>query len=212
MPTWETLEEFVRTKIQATMQAVLEEELTAFLGRGKSERRAGVDPAPGYRNGRGKPRKLALSCGTIALRRPRARNLDERFESRVLPWFARQSREVAALLPELYLHGLSKGDFELALRGLLGEGAALSPGSIERLRGQWQGGYDAWGTRGPSGRGGGYGGGGGGGVEGGLAREKGALLVVIGALANGTKEVLAVTPGYRESTESWQTLFADLKA
>jgi len=54
MPTWETLEEFVRTKIQATMQAVLEEELTAFLGRGKSERRSGVDPAPGYRNGRGR--------------------------------------------------------------------------------------------------------------------------------------------------------------
>ena len=67
MPTWETLEEFVRTKIQATMQSVLEEELTAFLGRGKSERRSGVDVAPGYRNGYGKPRKLALSCGTIEL-------------------------------------------------------------------------------------------------------------------------------------------------
>ena len=120
------------------MQAVLEEELTAFLGRGKSERRAGVDPAAGYRNGHGKPRRLALSCGTISLRRPRARNLDERFESQVLPLFARQSREVSALLPELYLHGLSKGDFALALRGLLGEGATLSPGSIERLRGKWQ--------------------------------------------------------------------------
>jgi transposase-like protein len=212
MPTWETLEEFVRAKIQATMQAVLEEELTEFLGRGKSERRSGVDPAPGYRNGRGKPRKLALSCGTIALRRPRARNLDERFESRVLPLFARQSREVAALLPELYLHGLSKGDFELALRGLLGEGAALSPGSIERLRGKWQADYDAWNARDLSDRelvyvwaDGVY-------VKAGLEREKAALLVVIGAMADGTKAVLAVTPGYRESTESWKTLFADLKA
>lgn len=212
MPTWETLEEFVRTKIQATMQAVLEEELTAFLGRGKSERRAGVDATPGYRNGRGKPRRLALSCGTIALRRPRARNLDERFESRVLPLFARQSREVGALLPELYLHGLSKGDFELALRGLLGDGATLSPGSIERLRGKWQADYDAWGTRDLSDRelvyvwaDGVY-------VKAGLEREKAALLVVIGAMADGTKEVLAVVPGYRESTESWKTLFADLKA
>src|SRR2546426_4155503 len=140
MPTWETLEEFVRTKIQTTMQSVLEEELTTFLGRGRSERRAGIDAAPGYRNGHGKSRRLALSCGTIALRRPRARNLDERFESQVLPLFARQSREVSAVLPELYLHGLSKGDFELALRGLLGDGATLSSGSIERLRGQWQGG------------------------------------------------------------------------
>jgi len=212
MPTWETLEEFVRTEIQATMQAVLAEELTAFLGRGKSERRAGVDPAPGYRNGHGKPRRLALSCGTIALRRPRARNLDERFESQVLPWFARQSREVSALLPELYLHGLSKGDFELALRGLLGDGATLSPGSIERLRGKWQADYDAWNARDLSDRelvyvwaDGVY-------VKAGLEREKAALLVVIGALADGTKEVLAVMPGYRESTESWKTLFADLKA
>ena len=212
MPTWETLEEFMRAKIQATMQSVLEEELTAFLGRGKSERRAGVDVAPGYRNGWGTPRKLALSCGTIALRRPRARNLDERFESQVLPLFARQSRDVSALLPELYLHGLSKGDFELALRGLLGEGATLSPASIERLRGKWQADYDAWNTRDLSDRelvyvwaDGVY-------VKAGLEREKAALLVIIGALADGTKEVLAVTPGYRESTESWKTLFADLRS
>jgi len=182
-----------------------------LLGRGKSERRAGVDAAPGYRNGLGKPRRLALSCGTIALRRPRARNLDERFESQVLPLFARQSRAVSALLPELYLHGLSKGDFELALRGLLGEGAALSPGSIERLRSQWQADYDAWCTRELNDRelvyvwaDGVY-------VKAGLEREKAALLVIIGAMADGTKEVLAVTPGYRESTESWKTLFADLK-
>jgi transposase-like protein len=212
MPTWETLDEFVRVKIQETMQSVLEEELTAFLGRGKSERRAGVDPAPGYRNGRGKPRRLALTCGTVELRRPRARNLEERFESRVLPLFARQSREVAGLLPELYLHGLSKGDFELALRGLLGEGAALSPGSIERLRGRWQADYDAWSRRDLGDRELVYVWADGVHVKAGLEREKAALLVVIGAVADGTKEVLAVTPGYRESTESWKTLFADLKA
>jgi putative transposase len=212
MPTWETLEEFVRTRIQATMQSVLEEELSAFLGREKSSRRSGVDPAPGYRNGFGKPRKLTLSCGTVTVRRPRARNLDERFESQVLPLFARQSREVNALLPELYLHGLAKGDFELALRGLLGTGAVLSPASIERLRGKWQAEYEAWCTRDLSDRelvyvwaDGVY-------VKAGLEREKAALLVVIGATADGRKEVLAVVPGYRESTESWKTLFADLKA
>src|SRR5437870_5243455 len=212
MPTWETLEEFVRTKIQATMQSVLEEELTAFLGRGKSERRSGIDVAPGYRNGRGKPRRLALSCGTIELKRPRARNLEERFESQVLPLFARHSREVSALLPELYLHGLSKGDFELALRGLLGDGATLSSGSIERLRGKWQADYDAWCTRELSDRelvyvwaDGVY-------VKAGLEREKAALLVVIGARADGTKEVLAVVAGYRESNEAWKAVFADSKA
>ena len=212
MPTWDTLEGFVRTQIQATMQSVLEEELSVFLGRGKSERRSGIDPAHGYRNGHGKSRRLTMSCGTIELRRPRARNLDERFESRVLPLFARQSRAVNALLPELYLHGLSKGDFELALRGLLGDGATLSPGSIERLRAKWQADYDTWSLRDLSDRelvyvwaDGIY-------VKAGLEKEKAALLVVIGAMADGTKEVLAVTPGYRESTASWKTLFADLKA
>lgn len=210
MPTWESLEAFVRNQIQSTMQAVLEEELAVFLGRGKSERRADIDSASGYRNGYGKPRRLALSCGTIELRRPRARNLDERFESRVLPLFARQSREVSAVLPELYLHGLSKGDFALALRGLLGDGATLSPGSIERLRGKWQVDYDAWCTRDLSDRelvyvwaDGVY-------VKAGLEKEKAALLVVIGAMVDGTKEVLAVVPGYRESTESWKVLFVDL--
>ena len=212
MPTWETLEPFVRTQIQMTLQAVLEEELTAFLGRERSERRTAVDAGAGYRNGHGKARRLGLSCGTIELRRPRARNLEELFESRVLPLFKRHSQAVAELLPELYLHGLSRGDFELALRGLLGRGAPLSPASIERLRGKWQVEYDAWASRPLAGlepvyvwADGVY-------VKAGLEREKACLLVVIGALADGTKQVLAVVSGYRESKESWRAVFADLKA
>lgn len=212
MPTWETLEPFVRAKIQATLQDVLEEELTAFLGRPPSVRRPAVDGAPGYRNGHGKPRRLGLSCGTIEVRRPRVRNVEERFESRVLPLFKRHSQAVGDLLPELYLHGLSRGDFELALRGLLGSGAPLSPASIERLRGKWQAEYDTWAQR-PLAElepvyvwaDGVY-------VKAGLEREKACLLVVIGAMADGTKQVLAVTAGYRESKESWRAVFADLKA
>lgn len=211
MPTWETLEPFVRGKIQETLQAVLEEELTAFLGRGRSERRAAID-AVGYRNGYGKPRKLGLSCGTITLRRPRARNVEERFESRVLPLFKRHSEEVAALLPELYLHGLAKGDFELALRGLLGSSAPLSPASIERLRAKWQDEYDAWAQRSLADRELVYAWADGVYVKAGLEKEKACLLVVIGALSDGTKEVLAVVPGYRESKASWHGVFADLKA
>jgi putative transposase len=121
--------------------------LTAFLGRQPSERRAIVDGAAGYRNGYGKPRRLGLSCGTIEVQRPRARNAEERFERRVLPLFKRHGQEVAALLPELYLHGLSKGDFELALRGLLGSSAPLSPASIERLRVKGQADYNVWAQR-----------------------------------------------------------------
>ena len=120
-----------------TIIATLPEEVTELLGREKSERRSTVDSAEGYRNGYGKPRRLAMSSGTITLRRPRVRGVEERFESRVLPLFARRTKELGALLPELYLHGLAEGDFELAMRGLLGEGAPLSKSSIRRLRAGW---------------------------------------------------------------------------
>ncbi len=119
MPTWETLEGWVRGWIQDLLQRLLEEEVTEALGRTRYARRSAVD-APGSRNGYGKPRRLALMSGTIEVRRPRIRGLEERFESRILPLFQRRTQEVTRLLPELYLHGLSQGDFELALRGLLG--------------------------------------------------------------------------------------------
>jgi putative transposase len=82
--------------------------------------------------------------GTITVRWPRVRDLNERFVSRVLPLFKRQTKEVGELLPQLYLHGLALGDFELALRGLLGEGAPLSPASLLRLKTQWQLEYEMW--------------------------------------------------------------------
>jgi transposase-like protein len=211
-PTWETLEGMVRQKAQELIQHILEEEVTELLGRQKSERRAGVDAPNGYRNGYGKPRRLAMSSGTITVRRPRVRGLEERFESRVLPLFARRTKEVAELIPELYLHGLAEGDFELALRGLLGDGAPLSKASVRRLRESWTEEFEAWSSRSLEGReivymwaDGIY-------VKAGLERDKAALLVVIGAHRDGTKEVLALRPGYRESVESWSEVFRNLKA
>ena len=113
-PMWETLEGMVREKAQEFIQQIMEEEVTELLGREKSEGRSTVDSAEGYRNGYGKARRLAMSSGTITLRRPRVRGVEERFESRVLPLFARRTKELGALLPQLYLHGLAEGDFELA--------------------------------------------------------------------------------------------------
>ena len=136
--TYEFLEEAVRMKAQQFIQDILEEEINEFLCRGKSERIKGIDTPRGYRNGYGSSRKFALMNGTITVSRPRVRATDERFESKVLPLFKRRSKEVGEMLPELYLHGLSKGDFELALRGLLGDGAPLSASSIERESGQGQ--------------------------------------------------------------------------
>jgi transposase-like protein len=209
--TWEQLEDFVREHVQRFIQALLEEEVTESLGRTKSARREAVDAEPGYRNGYGKPRRLTLTSGTITVRRPRIRDLNERFVSRVLPLFKRQTKEVGELLPQLYLHGLALGDFELALRGLLGEGASLSPASLLRLKTQWQGEYETWKTRRLDDlevvyiwADGLY-------VKAGLEDTKAALLVMIAALTNGQKVVLAVESGQRESKESWGAILRDLR-
>jgi len=143
-PTWDTLEAFARQGVQQLLQRMLEEEVDGLLARQRYERRAGADAPVGYRNGFGKLRRLSLSNGTITLRRPRVRGLSERFESRLLPAFKRRSEEVGRLLPELYLHGLAQGDFDLALRGLLGDGAPLSAPSIARLKAGWQAEYELW--------------------------------------------------------------------
>jgi transposase-like protein len=210
-PLWETLETYARGEIQQFVQRLLEEEVDDLLGRKKSERRS-EESAPGYRNGYARARKLSLSSGTVTLERPRVRDLEERFVSRLLPLFKRRSEEVGALLPELYLHGLSLGDFELALRGLLGDGAPLSPSSITRLKAEWQQQYEAWKRRDLADlelvylwADGIY-------VKAGLEKEKAALLVVIGATSNGEKVVLAVESGHRESSESWAQVLRDLKA
>ncbi len=94
--SWDTLEHFARHQIQSWIQQLLEEEVTSLLGgRDRYERRQDVDPEPGYRNGYGKPRRVSMSCGTITVRRPRVRGLDERFESRILPLFKRRTQQVA---------------------------------------------------------------------------------------------------------------------
>jgi transposase-like protein len=210
-PLWETLEAYARTHVQALIQRLLEEEITELLGRAKSERR-GPEAEKVYRNGYGKPRRLTLSSGTIEVRRPRVRGMEERLESQILPLFKRRSEEVKALLPRLYLHGLALGDFELAMRGLLGEGAPLSPATILRLKEEWQTEYDGWRKRDLSSlelvycwADGLY-------VKAGIEDGKAALLVVIGALSDGSKTVLAVESGQRESTESWRTVLRDLKS
>jgi putative transposase len=125
--------------------------------------------------------------------------------------FKRQTKEVGELLPQLYLHGLALGDFELALRGLLGDGAPLSRASLLRLKTQWQLEYEAWKQRRLDDlevvylwADGLY-------VKAGLEDTKAALLVMIGALTNGQKVVLAVESGQRESKESWGMMLRDLR-
>ncbi len=193
------------------MQELLEAEMDELLGRAKSERRKAVDAPPGYRNGYGKPRRLTLSNGTVTVRRPRVRGLDQRFESRLLPLFARRTPEVNDLLPELYLHGLAQGDFDLALRGLLGEDAPISANTIARLKEKWHGEWEEWATRRLDGLevvylwvDGIF-------VKAGFEKEKAAVLAVMAALSDGSKVIVAVKAGYRESKEAWSEILRDLK-
>ncbi len=209
---WQRLEEFARMEVQKFIQRILEEEVAEHLGRERSQRKSTIDCGEGYRNGYGKTRQLSMTSGTITVRRPRVRGLSERFESVMLPLFKRRTEEVGQLLPELYLHGLSLGDFDLALRGLLGNGAPLSPGSIERLKACWKAEYEAWKSR-PLAEldvvylwvDGIY-------VKAGLEKDKAALLVAVAALRDGSKVVLAVESGHRESVESWSAILRDLKS
>ena len=111
---WEMLEGMVRERVQEFIQQILEEEVTEFLGgRAKSQRRASVPGEPrGCRNGYGKPRTLTLSSGAVRVRRPRVREVEERFESRVLPLFARRTRageQVSRYIAPVLLPILSAG-------------------------------------------------------------------------------------------------------
>lgn len=170
------------------------------------------------RNGHAQERAVTVGSGTMKIRAPRVndkRVIDgerQRFVSKILPPYLRRSRNVSELLPLLYLRGLSTGDFREALPVLLGEEAAgLSPSSITRLVSIWQQEYEAWKKRSLADRdyvyvwvdGVHFG------VR--LEDERLCALVVIGARPDGTKEVIAVEDGYRESKESWAEVLRDLK-
>ena len=210
-PEWEHLEEWLRGQMQGLIQELLEHEVTEFLGRARPVRRSESDNDAGYRNGYAPSRRLTLSSGTIRVRRPRVRDTEERFESRLLPLFVHRTREVADLIPELYLHGLSEGDFDLALRGLLGEEAPISASTVARLKERWNAELAAWRARPLDDLevvymwvDGVY-------VKAGFEREKAAILVVMAALSDGSKVVVSAVPGYRESTRSWSEVLRNLR-
>ena len=210
-PEWEQLEDWVRSQVQRLIQELLEEEVTAFLGRAKSALRSDSDNDTGYRNGYGRARRFTLSSGTIQLRRPRVRDTEEQFESRLLPLFVNRTRKVAELIPELYLHGLSEGDFDLALRGLLGEDAPVAASTVARLKSKWNDELAQWRSRPLDDLevvymwvDGVY-------LKAGLEKEKAAVLVVMAALSDGSKVVVSAVPGYRESTENWSDVLRDMR-
>lgn len=198
--------------IEAAMEVEVEEYVTQLRGHRDERGHAQV-----VRNGRAQERAVTVGSGTMRLRAPRVNDKRvvegerQRFLSKILPPYLRRSKNVSELLPLLYLRGLSTGDFREALPVLLGEDAAgLSPSSITRLVSIWQDEYDAWRKRSLADRDYVYvwvdG------VHFGVRLEDDRLcaLVMIGARPDGTKELIALEDGYRESKDSWAELLRDV--
>jgi transposase-like protein len=207
------LDEIVRDGARQMLTAALLAEVAAYI-----EAFADQVDENGYRlvvrNGYHHQRDVLTAAGAVTVTAPRVndRRVDPgtgqryRFSSAILPAWARKSPQMTEVLPLLYLHGLSTGDFGAALEQFLGSGAGLSAASITRLTAQWQDEAKAFGQRDLSGtdfvylwvdgihlkvR---------------LDQEKLCLLVMIGVRADGRKELVALTDGFRESTESWANL------
>ncbi len=212
------LDEIVRDGARQMLAAALQAEVAAYIDAFAGEldekgRRLVV------RNGHHEPREVTTSAGAIPVHAPRVndKRIDEetgkrrRFASAILPAWARKSPRVAEVLPLLYLHGLSTGDFAPALTQFLGTSHGLSPATITRLTKDWQAEATAFNKRSLAETDYVYVW-----VDGihlkvRLEQDKVCLLVMIGVRADGSKELIALDDGHRESTESWADLLRSCK-
>lgn len=207
------LEELLRQGAQQMLQQAIENEVTEYL-----ERHAGQRDEQGHRlivrNGRLPQRQIMTPTGTVQIHQPRVHDQrpGHKFVSRLLPPYLRRTPSLDALIPALYLRGISSGDFTEALSSILGPNAAgLSATNILRLKEGWQTDYEQWQQRDLSGKryvywwaDGIY-------FNVRLNDDRPCVLVIMGALSNGTKELVAVVSGQRESKLSWVEVMRDLK-
>ncbi|HYO33626.1 MAG TPA: IS256 family transposase [Nocardioidaceae bacterium] len=209
----------LRSGARRLLAQAIEAEAEAFLAAMK-----GVALPDGrerlVRHGHGPERQVQTGIGPVAVRRVklRDRGISEaaeriRFTSSILPRWARRTRSLDALLPVLYLRGVSMGDFQEALGALLGKDAPnLSPSVIARLRDEWQADHARWQRRDLSARryvylwaDGVY-------LQARMEPQAECMLVLIGATPEGRKELVGFQVGVRESAQSWRELLVDLKA
>jgi transposase-like protein len=201
------------------LQMAIEQEVTDYV-----ERHATVTDDDGHRlvvrNGSLPEREILTGLGAIAVKQPRIndRRVDEqgekfRFHSSILPPYLRKTKSIEELIPWLYLKGISTGDFSDALASILGKDApGLSATTITRLKSDWLDEYKSWNRRSLKGKRFVYIW-----VDGIYSRvrlgdgEKQCLLVVMGATAEGKKELVSVEAGIRESELSWREVLLDLK-
>ena len=197
--------------VEAEFEAFLEAHASQVLPDGRQRVvRHGHDPA----------RLIQTGIGPVEVKKPKARDRDAaakgariRYSSTIVPQWARRTKSLDALLPALYLRGVSAGDFQEVLAALLGKDAPnLSPAVISRLKGEWEGEYQRWQKRDLSARryvylwaDGVY-------LQARMEPQAECMLVVIGATPEGKKELVGFQTGVRESAQSWKELLVDLKA
>jgi len=216
LPGW-PLDEVVRRGAQELLQQALNVEVELFL-----ERYQYLMDDHGHRqvvrNGHRPLRRIVTGAGQVEVATPRVddrvldRHEEPRFTSQLLPPYLRRTPHIEELLPVLYLKGISTGDFREALQAILGPDViGLSAETIVRLKQVWQREYAQWSSRDLSASRYVYWW-----VDGiyfnvRLDTDRQCLLVVIGARPDGTKELVAIDDGFRESAESWRSLMRELK-
>ena len=217
-PSGSLLDEIAREGARRMLAAALRAESDAYVDALVDE----VDE-DGHRlvvrNGHAEPRQVLTAAGAIDVHAPRVndKRVDEatgerkRFSSAILPAWCRRSPKITDVLPLLYLHGLSGGDFVPALEQFLGSAAGLSASTITRLTEQWQDEQKAFCARDLSQVDYVYVWADGIHVNIRLEEHKLCLLVIIGVRADGSKELVALADGFRESVESWADLLRDAK-
>ena len=215
-----TLDQIIHQGAQQMLQAAIDSEVEAFIER-HGDRRDEQGRRLVVRNGTLPSRSILTGAGSIEVKQGRVRdnslNQNDRvqFTPSVLPAYLRRTSAIEELIPWLYLKGVSTGDFQEALQALVGEKAkGLSANVIVRLKQQWGDEYDAWCRRDLTAKQYVYIWADGIHVKVRLeddANKKQCILVMIGATADGKKELIAVLDGYRESEQSWSELMLDLK-
>ena len=212
------LDAIVREGARRMLAAALEAEVEDYLAAHAAERDEGGRRLV-VRNGHARQRQVTTAAGAIPVRAPRVddRRTDlvsgerVRFRSVILPPWCRKSPKVTEVLPLLYLHGLSTGDFVPALEAFFGSAAGLSAAAVGRLLASWQADYQVFCRRDLADRDYVYLWADGLHFRVRLEQARLCCLVIVGVRADGTKELVAVADGERESTESWAELLRDLR-
>ena len=211
-----SLEEIAREGARKMLEVALESEITDFIDRYDSIR-DGKGCRQITRNGYHPRRKIVTGIGEIDIRVPRSRDHRDRFsshisyQSKIIPPYLRRSKDMDEFIPFLYLKGISTGDFSEVLSQLTGNDVSLSPGTVVRLKEQWEEEYTRWSKRDLSDKRYVYWW-----VDGvyfniRLEEERSCMLIIMGATADGKKELIAVEDGYRESSISWNNILLNLK-